>query len=80
MEAETRSGRQGASSLLDTYSTERQPVGRQIVTRANKSIEDYPPIFEALGLCPRQTPARRKRLSTGVRMQPPTPNAPAQAE
>lgn len=37
-------------SLLDTYSQERQPVGKQIVARANKSIQDYPPIFEALGL------------------------------
>ncbi|MER9296834.1 FAD-dependent monooxygenase [Mesorhizobium sp. M0621] len=37
-------------SLLDTYSVERQPIGKQIVTRANKSIADYPPIFEALGL------------------------------
>lgn len=38
------------SSLLDTYNQERQPIGRQIVSRANKSIEDYPPIFDALGL------------------------------
>ena len=41
---------QAGPALLDTYSTERQPVGKQIVTRANKSIEDYPPIFEAVGL------------------------------
>lgn len=39
-----------APSLLDTYNQERQPIGRQIVSRANKSIEDYPPIFDALGL------------------------------
>ncbi len=38
------------ASLLDTYNDERQPVGRQIVTRANKSIEDYGPIFETLGI------------------------------
>ena len=41
---------QAGPALLDTYSAERQPVGKQIVTRANKSIEDYPPIFEAVGL------------------------------
>lgn len=41
---------EAAPSLLDTYSDERQPVGKQIVTRANKSIEDYPPLFEAVGL------------------------------
>ena len=38
------------AKLLDTYNTERQPVGKQIVTRANKSIKDYKPIFETLGL------------------------------
>jgi 2,4-dichlorophenol 6-monooxygenase len=43
-------------SLLDTYTAERAPVGRQIVTRANKSIGETAPIFEALdGLAP-QTP------------------------
>ena len=41
---------QAGPALLDTYSAERQPVGQQVVTRANKSIEDYPPIFEAVGL------------------------------
>ena len=37
-------------SLLDTYNEERAPIGRQIVKRANKSIEETGPIFEALGL------------------------------
>ncbi|KMS77381.1 2,4-dichlorophenol 6-monooxygenase [Streptomyces viridochromogenes] len=42
--------------LLDTYSVERAPVGKQIVTRANQSIAETAPIFEALdGLSP-QTP------------------------
>jgi 2,4-dichlorophenol 6-monooxygenase len=36
--------------LLDSYSQERAPVARQIVTRANKSIEEFGPIFKALGL------------------------------
>ncbi len=44
-------------SLLDSYSTERQPIGRQIVTRANKSISDFPPIFEAVGLLSSSDPA-----------------------
>ncbi|WP_326719183.1 MULTISPECIES: FAD-dependent monooxygenase [unclassified Streptomyces] len=45
-----------APKLLDTYTAERAPVGRQIVTRANKSIGETAPIFEALdGLSP-QTP------------------------
>ncbi|GHO72388.1 2,4-dichlorophenol 6-monooxygenase [Ktedonobacter sp. SOSP1-85] len=36
-------------SLLETYNEERPPVGRQIVERANKSIEEFNPIYEALG-------------------------------
>jgi 2,4-dichlorophenol 6-monooxygenase len=35
--------------LLDSYDAERVPLGRQIVLRANKSIEEFGPIFEALG-------------------------------
>lgn len=36
--------------LLDSYSVERAPVAKQIVTRANQSIEEFGPIFKALGL------------------------------
>ncbi|MBN9032150.1 FAD-dependent monooxygenase [Rhizobium sp. YJ-22] len=36
--------------LLDSYQQERAPVAKQIVTRANKSIEEFGPIFKALGL------------------------------
>jgi 2,4-dichlorophenol 6-monooxygenase len=36
--------------LLDSYSTERAPIARQIVTRANQSIAEFGPIFEALGM------------------------------
>ena len=36
--------------LLDTYTEERAPVAKQIVTRANKSIGEFGPIFEALGM------------------------------
>lgn len=48
-------------SLLDSYSTERQPVGKQIVTRANKSIGDFPPIFEAVGLLSSTNPDQARR-------------------
>ena len=34
--------------LLDTYSTERAPVGRQIVERANQSRDDYAALNELL--------------------------------
>ncbi|GAA4466164.1 FAD-dependent monooxygenase [Phytohabitans houttuyneae] len=36
--------------LLDTYTSERAPVGRQIVERANRSIGETARVFEALGL------------------------------
>ena len=39
-----------APSLLDSYNDERAPIGRQIVTRANQSIAEFGPIFDALGL------------------------------
>lgn len=38
------------SKLLDSYQAERAPIAKQIVTRANKSIEEFGPIFKALGL------------------------------
>jgi len=41
---------QAGSGLLDSYNAERAPVAKQIVTRANKSIEEFGPIFKALGL------------------------------
>jgi 2,4-dichlorophenol 6-monooxygenase len=41
---------QADPSLLDSYDAERAPIGRQIVTRANQSIEEFGPIFGALGL------------------------------
>ncbi|MEM9249675.1 MAG: FAD-dependent monooxygenase [Pseudomonadota bacterium] len=37
-------------ALLDTYSVERAPVAKQIVTRANQSIGEFGPIFSALGM------------------------------
>ncbi|VXC10702.1 FAD-dependent oxidoreductase [Nocardioides sp. AX2bis] len=36
--------------LLDSFDEERAPVGKQIVLRANKSIEEFGAILEALGL------------------------------
>jgi 2,4-dichlorophenol 6-monooxygenase len=48
-------------ALLDTYDAERVPVGRQIVLRANKSIEEFGPIFDALGLTGESDPERMRR-------------------
>ncbi|MCC5474568.1 FAD-dependent oxidoreductase [Streptomyces barringtoniae] len=36
--------------LLDSYSAERAPVGRQIVERANLSRDQFGPIFDVLGI------------------------------
>jgi 2,4-dichlorophenol 6-monooxygenase len=41
---------QATPTLLDSYSVERAPVARQIVTRANQSIGEFGPIFESLGM------------------------------
>ena len=41
---------QAGPALLDSYSQERAPIAKQIVTRANQSIEEFGPIFKALGL------------------------------
>jgi 2,4-dichlorophenol 6-monooxygenase len=41
---------QAGSRLLESYSQERAPIARQIVTRANQSIAEFGPIFEALGM------------------------------
>ncbi|NUB42786.1 FAD-dependent monooxygenase [Fertoebacter nigrum] len=41
---------QAGERLLDSYSAERAPIARQIVTRANQSIGEFGPIFKALGM------------------------------
>ncbi len=41
---------QAGEGLLDSYDTERAPIAKQIVTRANQSIGEFGPIFEALGM------------------------------
>ena len=47
-------------SLLETYSRERAPVAKQIVTRANQSIGEFGPIFDALGLLSTKDPEQMK--------------------
>jgi hypothetical protein len=38
------------AALLDTYSSERQPVGRAIITRANEGFRDHFGVWESLGV------------------------------
>lgn len=49
-----------APSLLDSYQAERAPIGKQVVDRANKSIEEFGPIFKALGLLDTSDPDAMK--------------------
>jgi 2,4-dichlorophenol 6-monooxygenase len=41
---------QAGPELIETYSAERAPVAKQIVTRANKSSREFGQFFEVLGL------------------------------
>ncbi len=51
---------QADARLLDSYDAERSPIARQIVTRANQSIAEFGPIFEALGLLSTKDPVVMK--------------------
>ncbi|MFS8105090.1 FAD-dependent monooxygenase [Lentzea alba] len=46
---------QAGPELLDSYDAERRPVGRQVVDRAMKSVEDMRPMSEAFGFHPGQS-------------------------
>ncbi|MBL5974364.1 MAG: phenol 2-monooxygenase [Candidatus Leucobacter sulfamidivorax] len=41
---------QAGEALLESYSAERAPIARQIVTRANQSSREYGGFFDALGV------------------------------
>jgi 2,4-dichlorophenol 6-monooxygenase len=41
---------QAGAELLETYSVERAPVAKQVVTRANQSSREFVGIFDALGM------------------------------
>ncbi|KAJ5554555.1 hypothetical protein N7513_004514 [Penicillium frequentans] len=49
-------------SILDTYSVERQPVGKSIITRANQAFRDHFNIWEALGTLPKELSDRKAIL------------------
>jgi 2,4-dichlorophenol 6-monooxygenase len=46
---------QAGPALLETYSAERAPVAKQIVTRANQSSREFGQFFEVLGLTEAET-------------------------
>jgi 2,4-dichlorophenol 6-monooxygenase len=41
---------QAGEGLLESYTAERAPVAKQIVTRANQSIAEFAPLYSALGI------------------------------
>ncbi|CAG7939947.1 unnamed protein product [Penicillium nalgiovense] len=49
-------------SLLSTYSSERQPVGHSIITRANQAYRDHFHVWEALGMLPTDLSERKQIL------------------
>jgi 2,4-dichlorophenol 6-monooxygenase len=51
---------QAEPSLLETYSTERAPVARQIVLRANQSSREFVQFFEVLGLLDAKDPGEMR--------------------
>ncbi len=64
MEALGGAARRGRDGALETYSQERQPVGRRVVDRAMKSVVDMGPIAQALGFSPDSRLRRDGRAST----------------
>jgi 2,4-dichlorophenol 6-monooxygenase len=59
-------------SLLQSYDAERSPVAKQIVTRANQSIGEFGPIFDALGLLSTKDPEQMKANMAKLRDNNPT--------
>ena len=53
---------QAGEELLETYSAERAPVARQIVTRANQSGREFVKLFEALGIDKAESPEEMHAL------------------
>ncbi|KAG9234564.1 FAD binding domain-containing protein [Amylocarpus encephaloides] len=54
---------QADATLLDSYSLERQPVGKSIVTRANQGLRDHGPLWEALGMMDPSVEVRKKHFA-----------------
>jgi 2,4-dichlorophenol 6-monooxygenase len=52
---------QAGARLLESFDAERAPIARQIVTRANQSIDEFGPIFKALGLLDSIDPVTMQR-------------------
>lgn len=56
--------------LLKTYSQERQPVGKSVITRANQAFREHHHVWEALGALPKELGERKRILEE---LSEPTP-------
>ena len=65
-------------ALLETYTAERAPIGKQIVERANRSIGETGRIFDALGLTSTNDPEQMRRNMEARKL--PTPSAEKQRQ
>lgn len=54
---------QASPSLLDSYTLERQPVGRGIIKRANDSFRNHSAIWDALGIMSPDVEERKANLA-----------------
>ena len=52
-----------STKLLDSYSSERQPVGESVITRANQGLRDHVPVWEAFGMMDPSLEVRRKHFA-----------------
>lgn len=48
-------------SLLDSFSSERQPIGAGVIKRANDSYREHVPVWEALGVLPEDIEERKRQ-------------------
>lgn len=55
-----------SSTLLESFSKERQPVGLGVVTRANQGIRDHSPVWNELGLL-ESTPEKRMKILNSLK-------------
>jgi len=69
---------QAGETLLKSYNAERIPIAKQIVTRANQSIAEFGPIFDAIGFLSTEDPNEKK--ANMARRKENTPEATAQRE
>jgi hypothetical protein len=54
---------QAGRELLDSFSTERQPVGHGVVTRANQGLRDHMPWMNTIGMMEPDVQKRREILA-----------------